>query len=106
MSSFGPQQEGITLRVNFNGTGTVSVRSSFNTSSITDHGTGDYTINFSNSQSNANYMSQCNAGVNNVISAICRLVTIVTGSVRFNMGEVGHARTDSNYVMIVCAGNT
>ncbi len=106
MSSFGPEQEAITLRVNFNGTGTVLIRDSFNASSITDHGTGDYTTNFTNAQSNVNYMSQCNAGVNNVISAVCRLVTIVTGSVRFNMGEVGQARTDSNFVMIVCAGDT
>lgn len=32
--------------VNFNGTGTVAIRASFNVSSITDNGTGNYTINF------------------------------------------------------------
>lgn len=32
--------------VNFNGTGTVAIRASFNVSSITDNGTGDYTVNF------------------------------------------------------------
>lgn len=32
--------------VNFNGTGTVAIQRSFNVSSITDNGTGDYTINF------------------------------------------------------------
>ena len=32
--------------VNFNGTGTVAIRSSYNVSSITDNGTGNYTINF------------------------------------------------------------
>ena len=31
--------------VNFNGTGTVAIRASFNVSSITDRGTGSYTIN-------------------------------------------------------------
>jgi hypothetical protein len=40
--------------VNFNGTGTVAIRASGNVSSITDNGTGDYTINFS-SMANANY---------------------------------------------------
>jgi hypothetical protein len=34
--------------VNFNGTGTVAIRASFNVSSITDNGTGDYTVNFTN----------------------------------------------------------
>jgi hypothetical protein len=32
--------------VNFNGTGTVAIRSSANVSSITDNGTGNYTVNF------------------------------------------------------------
>lgn len=41
--------------VNFNGTGTVAIRDSFNVSSITDNGTGLYTINFSNAMPSANY---------------------------------------------------
>ena len=32
--------------VNFNGTGTVAIRASGNVSSITDHATGQYTVNF------------------------------------------------------------
>lgn len=32
--------------VNFNGTGTVAIRAAGNVSSITDNGTGDYTVNF------------------------------------------------------------
>jgi hypothetical protein len=41
--------------VNFNGTGTVAIRASFNVSSITDNGTGDYTVNFTNALADANY---------------------------------------------------
>lgn len=41
--------------VNFNGTGTVAIRSSFNVSSITDNGTGDYTVNFTTALPDANY---------------------------------------------------
>ena len=41
--------------VNFNGTGTVAIRGSFNVSSITDNGTGDYTINFTTAMPDANY---------------------------------------------------
>ena len=41
--------------VNFNGSGTVAIRDSENVSSILDEGSGDYTINFTNSMSNANY---------------------------------------------------
>ena len=41
--------------VNFNGTSTVAIRGSFNVSSITDNGSGDYTVNFSNALSDGNY---------------------------------------------------
>ena len=41
--------------VNFNGTGTVAIRSSFNVSSITDNGVGIYTVNFTNAMADANY---------------------------------------------------
>ena len=34
--------------VNFNGTGTIAIRSSFAISSIADNGTGDYTVTFAN----------------------------------------------------------
>jgi hypothetical protein len=43
--------------VNFNGTGTVAIRASGNVSSITDNGTGDYTVNFTTAITDANYTS-------------------------------------------------
>jgi hypothetical protein len=43
--------------VNFDGTGTVAIRASYNVSSITDNGTGDYTVNFTNALADANYSS-------------------------------------------------
>jgi hypothetical protein len=41
--------------VNFNGTGTVAIRASYNVSSITDNGSGDYTVNFTTAMVDANY---------------------------------------------------
>jgi hypothetical protein len=41
--------------VNFDGTGTVTIRASGNVSSITDNGTGDYTVNFTTAMQDANY---------------------------------------------------
>jgi uncharacterized protein (AIM24 family) len=48
--------------VNFNGTGTVAIRASGNVSSITDNGTGDYTVNFTNAMPDANYCSVATSG--------------------------------------------
>jgi len=41
--------------VNFNGTGTVAINQDYGVSSITDHGTGDYTINFDSSFADNDY---------------------------------------------------
>ena len=41
--------------VNFNGTGTVAIRASYNVSSIADTGTGLYTVNFTTAMVDANY---------------------------------------------------
>ena len=56
VDNFGPSAGGTTYSargiakawVNFNGTGTIAARDSENVSSLTDNGTGDYTVNFSN----------------------------------------------------------
>ena len=42
--------------VNFNGTGTVAIRASFNVSSITDNGTGAYQLNFTTALADANFV--------------------------------------------------
>ena len=60
--------------VNFNGTGTVAIRASGNVSSITDNGTGDYTVNFTTAISDVNY---------------CSLITINTGAAGGNQMVVG-----------------
>lgn len=48
--------------VNFNGTGTVAIRAAYNVSSITDNGTGDYTVNFATALVDANYSAVSSAG--------------------------------------------
>jgi hypothetical protein len=53
--------------VNFNGTGTVAIRASGNVSSITDNGTGDYTVNFTTAMPDADY--GVTLGVNAVTDA-------------------------------------
>lgn len=77
--------------VTFNGTGTPAVIASGNVSSITDNGTGDYTVNFTTAISDTHYAVICSAsnsvnvfvyrpnGVKTVSSAEVRCAT-VTGS--------------------------
>lgn len=55
--------------VNFNGIGTVAIRASGNVSSITDNGTGDYTVNFTTAMPDVNYsaVNQVSRGGNNSV---------------------------------------
>ena len=56
--------------VNFNGTGTVAIRASGNVSSITDNGTGDYTVNLTTAMPDINYAAHFSAdGTNPVATA-------------------------------------
>ena len=48
--------------VNFNGTGTIASRDSFNVTSLDDNGTGNYDVNFTNAMGNADFSSQVTAG--------------------------------------------
>jgi hypothetical protein len=50
--------------VNFNGTGTVAIRASGNVSSITDNGTGSYTVNFTTTMPDTNYCTVATSNIN------------------------------------------
>jgi hypothetical protein len=83
--------------VNFNGTGTVAIRGSVNVSSITDNGTGDYTVTFTTAMANANYSAQCTAGTYGTFSGsnpeiYGKVSAFATGSVKANLrGGTGGA---------------
>ena len=55
--------------VNFNGTGTPAIRASGNVSSITDNGTGDYTVNFTTAMPDANYSVACQGSNDEIYDA-------------------------------------
>jgi uncharacterized protein (AIM24 family) len=61
--------------VNFNGTGTVAIRASGNVSSITDNGTGNYTVNFATAMDDADYAA--NVSVNLAASSGIYVVPFV-----------------------------
>lgn len=68
--------------VNFNGTGTVAIGSSFNVTSITDNGAGDYTVNFTNAMTDANFSSVGMLGDSGTGSRVIHAVSRAAGNVR------------------------
>jgi hypothetical protein len=83
--------EPIKAWVNFNGIGTVAIRSSKNVSSITDNGVGDYTVNFTTPMIDANYVAFASGGIDGS--------PITTGNVFWGSH---HTKTASSY-RLVCA---
>lgn len=92
----------------FDGTGTPSSITSYNLSSITDNGVGDYTLNFTVSFSSANYCSvggqqiQTGALYSNVGFA-----SSSTGSINvqcINIDPV-NAKSDSTQICVACFGD-
>jgi hypothetical protein len=97
--------------VNFNGTGTVAIRASYNVSSITDNGTGEYTVNFTNALTDANYVINVNAnmsyGAANIASPGLNTQgggasesAPTTTSCRFYIATLGNAAFDPKYVNV------
>jgi len=94
--------------VNFNGTGTVAIRASGNVSSITDNGTGDYTVNFTTAMADINYSvnTTCSSnGTNNFIGTTVFTnastganVAPTTSAARINTGVYGVGTFDPTYV--------
>jgi hypothetical protein len=92
--------------VNFNGTSTVAIRASYNVSSITDNGTGDYTVNFATAMVDANYALSGTTG-NNGNQVDCHPVGFkdstaapTTTSARINVATRGSVNTDQQRVSV------
>jgi len=65
---------------NFNGTLSTPItpRSSYNVTDVTKHGTGDYTINFTNAFANTNYATFISLGPTQGTVADCAVITSYT----------------------------
>ena len=87
--------------VNFNGTGTVAIRASGNVTSITDNGTGDYTVNFTTAMPDANYSVQTSAGAGSGIHISTPFTTTpAAGSQRVATTTTGGTAIDLAYVTV------
>ena len=94
--------------VNFNGTGTVAIRSAFNVSSITDNGTGNYSINFTNNMPDADYPFFGNAGAsvvdngaNGYLSPYSSATKTVSSVRTLNRNAANSANVDGTEVAII-----
>ena len=88
--------------VNFNGTGTVAIRASGNVSSITDNGTGDYTVNFTTAMPDANFSAvpqsgEVSGGDNN---SNARVTATSTSTTRIAVKNASFVFADYNLISL------
>jgi hypothetical protein len=83
--------------VNFNGSGGASIRASYNVSSVTRTGTGQYTINYTNAFSDANYSIM---GITGADSRTVSVGTLATTNSAMRTTNTGGAFEDQSTVTI------
>ena len=92
--------------VNFNGTGTVAINGSYNVSSITDDGTGDYDINFSTALADTNYAVVGTVGGSNIVEfKRDQNETRTTSKAGVYSLNGSHALADGNHIEAIVFGN-
>jgi len=85
--------------VNFNGTGTVAIRDDFNVTSITDNGTGNYTVSYTNAMPNANYAAVATIGSGSIASSSesTQVINLTTTGVQVLVGSDGSSGSTYTY---------
>ena len=95
--------------VNLSGDSTVSIRGSYNTSGVTDNGTGDYTFAWSSSMNDINYTSSGAGGEGATalinVSQPENATPPATGSCRFIALYANSNNFDGTYVGAVIHGD-
>jgi hypothetical protein len=89
--------------VNFNGTGTVSIRASGNVSSITDNGTGQFQLNFTTAMPDTNYSPVAIAGDGTAGSnggSIFSAIENSTGNCKLDIRNTSNTLTDRAVVCV------
>jgi hypothetical protein len=87
--------------VNFNGTSTVAINGSGNVSSVSDNGTGNYTVNFTTAMPDANYGALMSGRRTTSDDGFCRTETFNTTSLQVVTNGTGsNSRSDWQVVSV------
>ena len=93
--------------VNINGTGTIAIRSSSNAASITDNGTGNYTVTFTSAMNNAEYGANVTGATGDTSSVAIggRYTTSTASACNFSNVIGGVGVTDVSYTHVCINGD-
>ena len=87
--------------IQFNGTGTISTQDSFNRGGLTDNGTGDYTVTYTNNMANDDYAA---SGIGNAAQMAIN-DSITTSNIRLLISNSGGTDGDVTIVTMTTHGD-
>jgi hypothetical protein len=88
--------------VRFNGSGTIAINASYNVESLTDNGTGDYTVNWAVPFKTTKYVVQVSANVG--AAAFNGSSALTTGSVALAVETHAGSRNDAAIICVSAFG--
>lgn len=96
--------------INFNGTSTIASRDTFNTTSLTDEGTGTYSFDFTNDMNNNDYAISGGARSPGVLSGILQApsaseTSAATDSLEIYSTNVSGSLADLNHIFVIIHGD-
>ena len=93
-----------TAWVNFDGVGTIAIRGSENISSLTDQGTGNYIINFTNNMANSLYCMATGIDEGQDTGAMLAVDSRAVGSFRALTRNNAATLSDQSYINVIILG--
>lgn len=108
--TFPNEQSNTKAWLKFDGSGTVAINNDQNVSSITDHNTGQYTVSYTNSFSNANYavagaVANLGNGAESFQIHDSLGSSMTTGALKYHTTRSG-AAIDPNQCCLIANGDT
>ena len=107
MFSADSKQSVIKAWINFNGTGVIAINDSFNVTSITDNGVGNYTVTWDTDFATGNYclsgIGRRTANSNNSLVTVYFGTTPLPGSV--NIAYYAGGQADSEWISLIAIGD-
>lgn len=89
--------------IQFNGTGTIAIQDSHNVDSITDNGTGDYTVTWDTDFANDDYSAVVSSG--QAFHQLYWDAPMAVGSLRITIYDSAHNLADEAYIAVIAIGD-
>ena len=93
------------LWVRWDSTGTIAIKDSYNVTSITDNGTGDYTVNYAITMASANYFTTSMARMNSRTQGAAENDDVTTTTFRWRSYDGNGTKTDREIAGLMVFGD-